>query len=84
MADKTFSDKALSILTFAAYHSLLSGEQVKEVVIDDGEGHKADHEGLDEMTSAGLLETAGDRARFSDSGVVVLEKLMSAIRGVQA
>lgn len=80
MAD--LSDKARSILAFAAYHSLTSGEAVREVVLDDGKGHKADHEGVEELSSAGLLEADGPRGRLTDAGNEALERLLAAIRAV--
>ncbi|KQT50715.1 hypothetical protein ASG43_05390 [Aureimonas sp. Leaf454] len=82
MAD--LSDKARSILAFAAYHSLTSGEEVREVVLDDGAGHKADHEGVEALERAGLIEADGARGRFTPAGQEVLTKLLSAIRGVSA
>lgn len=80
MAD--LSDKARSILAFAAYHSLTSGEAVREVVLDDGKGHKADHEGVAELSAAGLLEEDGARGRLTQAGQAALEKVLSAIRDV--
>lgn len=80
MAD--LSDKARSILVFAAYHSLTSGELVREVVLDDGKGHTADHEGIEELSSAGLLEADGSRGRLTDAGNDMLGKVLAAIRGI--
>lgn len=74
------SDKARSILAFAAYHSLTSGEAVREVVLDDGKGHKADHEGVEELSSAGLIEADGARGRLTDAGNELLGKVLDAIR----
>jgi hypothetical protein len=36
------TDKGLSVLVFAAYHTLVSSEVVRKVVLDDGKGHQAD------------------------------------------
>lgn len=82
MTDLNLSDKALSVLTFAAYHSLLSGEQVKEVVIDDGNGHLADADGLQELTGAGMIEIVEKRGRLTENGLAALETLLASIRGL--
>lgn len=74
MAD--LSDKARSILAFAAYHSLTSGE----VVLDDGKGHKADHDGVEELSAAGLIEADGSRGRLTEAGNEKLGKVLEAIR----
>ncbi|KTQ95477.1 hypothetical protein NS365_22445 [Aureimonas ureilytica] len=74
------SDHALSILTFAAYHSLVSGEAVTRVVLDDGKGHKADSAGVEELEKAGLLNETGDRGTLTDSGTQRLAGLIEAIR----
>ena len=75
------SDKALSILTFAAYHRLASGESVREVVLEDGHGHKADPDGLDEAVGAGLVEIDGRFGRLTDAGLARLDAMLEAIRG---
>jgi hypothetical protein len=80
MAD--LSDKARSILAFAAYHSLVSDEEVREVVLDDGAGHKADHDGVEELTRSGLIEAEGARGRFTEVGQEALSRTLAAIRGV--
>jgi len=54
-----FSDKALSILVFAAYHRLASGERVTEVVHHDNAGHSADQQGVEELRAAGLVRFDG-------------------------
>lgn len=82
MTDRSLSDKALSILTFAAYHALLSGEEVKEVVIDDGKGHHADRAGLEELQAADLIEAVGERGRFSEAGAAMVLRLVEAIRSL--
>ncbi|MCO6048297.1 hypothetical protein NGM99_00640 [Mesorhizobium sp. RP14(2022)] len=79
MAD--YSDKGLSILAFAAYHSLTSGSTVSEVVLDDGEGHRADPDGVKELEDAGLLQADGARGRLSSEGEAALGKVLDAIRG---
>lgn len=82
MTDATLSDKALSILTFAAYHSLVGGDPVRAVALDDGNGHRADPEGLAEMQGAGLLDIEGDWGRFTAAGEARLAAVMGAIRAV--
>lgn len=80
MSQTALSDHALSILTFAAYHSLVSGEEVKRVVLDDGKGHKADAAGVEELQKAGLLEDAGERGTLTEAGTDRLKKVLEAIR----
>jgi hypothetical protein len=75
------SDKARSILVFAAYHSLTSGKEIGEVVLDDGAGHRADPAGVEELAGAGLIEAEGPRGRFTEEGNAALERMLSAIRG---
>ena len=83
MSEQKLSDKALSILAFAAYHSLASGETVGEVVIDDGNGHLADPEGLAELKGAGLMEANGARGRLTKTGSKALAAAMDALRASQ-
>lgn len=74
------SDDARSILVFAAYHELTSGKPVKEVVLNDGAGHKASGKGQEELAEAGLIQIDGDRATITDEGEQVLAALLNAIR----
>jgi hypothetical protein len=74
------TDDARSILVFAAYHELLSGEPVKEVVLDDGAGHKASTKGRAELEQADLIRIEGDRAHLTDEGEQALASLLNAIR----
>ena len=83
MSEQKLSDKALSILAFAAYHSLESGEVVGEVVVDDGKGHLADQAGLAELESEGLIEVNGTRARFTEDGANELGNVIEALRDSQ-
>lgn len=76
----SLSDKALSVLVFAAYHTLVSGETVRKVVLDDGKGHQADRAGVDELVSAGLLEAEGERGRLTSAGEEALLSLLDTIR----
>lgn len=81
MSQTALSDKALSILAFAAYHSLVSGETVTRVVLDDGKGHKADSAGVEEMERAGFLEPDGERGALTDKGTAAVGQVIEAIRG---
>ncbi|HEV7254274.1 MAG TPA: hypothetical protein VGN97_14415 [Mesorhizobium sp.] len=83
MPDQKFGDKALSILTFAAYHTLTSGNLVREVVLEDGSGHRADPDGVKELEAAGFLEPDGQRGRLTDAGEAALTKLLEHIRATQ-
>ncbi len=74
------SDDARSILVFAAYHQLVGGEPVKDVVLDDGAGHKASSKGRKELEDAGLIRTDGDRAHITEDGEEVLASLLDSIR----
>ncbi|PZO79844.1 MAG: hypothetical protein DI629_08080 [Mesorhizobium amorphae] len=75
------SDKALSVLTFAAYHSLASGNPVREIVLDDDNGHKADPDGVKELVEAGLLEDEGKRGRLTADGEAALAAILEKLRG---
>jgi hypothetical protein len=77
----SLSPKALSILTFAAYHQLASGMVVRDVVLEDGAGHKADADGVAEMKEVGLLEVDGKRGTLTDDGEAMLTKVVEAIKG---
>lgn len=83
MSKQHLSDKAISILVFAAYHSLSSGEMVGEIVLDDGQGHKADAEGLAELEAEGLIEVHGARGRLTEAGSEELQIVIDAIRASQ-
>jgi len=72
----SITDKGLSILVFAAYHQLASGE----IVLDDGSGHRADPDGISEMVNAEMIEVDGDRGRITDRGLETLDRLIDAIR----
>ena len=78
------SDEARSILVFAAYHELLAGDPVKEVVLDDGAGHKASAKGQQELADVGLITITGDRAHITEDGEQVLASLLNAIRSATA
>jgi hypothetical protein len=74
------TDEARSILVFAAYHDLLSGQPVKEVVLDDGAGHQASMKGRSELKDAGLIRIEGSRAHITEDGEQVLASLLNSIR----
>lgn len=81
MPSKTLSDKAIAVFAFAAYHQLSSGEPVIDVVLEDGAGHKADPEAIDELEAAGLAKREGNRAAFTDEGREKLGSVISGMRG---
>ncbi len=80
MSQSSLSDGALSILVFAAYHSLVSGETVTRVVLDDGKGHKADAGGVREMEEAGLLDPEGERGTLTEAGRDRLDRVIQTLR----
>ena len=80
MPSTTLNDGALSIFVFAAYHSLVSGEQVRQVVLDDGNGHRADAQGVQELVAAGQLQVEGDRASFTEEGEAALKAFIATLR----
>lgn len=75
-----FSDKALSIFAFALYHELASGEAVTGVVLDDGAGHAADPEGVEELRASGLADVSENRIVFTPEGAKVLARMSGAVR----
>ena len=76
----------MSIFVFAAYHSLVGGEEVGSVVLHDGDGHSADSEGVQELQSAGLItvEESKEWATFTEDGKERLAKILQALRGQSA
>ena len=80
MASPDFSEGAMSIFAFGAYHSLVSGEPVTSVVLDDKNGHHADSKGVKELKQAGMINVEGDRATFTDAGNAMLARVIQAIR----
>ncbi|WP_285293990.1 hypothetical protein [Aureimonas altamirensis] len=76
----SITDKGLSILVFAAYHQLASGEAVRDVVLNDGSGHRADPDGLSELANAEMIEVDDGRGRLTDRGLAALDRLIDAIR----
>jgi hypothetical protein len=76
----TISDRALAIFAFAIYHQLESGNHVTQVVVDDGAGHHADGEGVDELRRLGLIAVESGRVRFTEAGEAMIERLVEGIR----
>ncbi|WP_449409485.1 hypothetical protein [Methylobacterium komagatae] len=82
MADvKGLSDHALSILAFAAYHRLVSGERVTSVVRKDGNGHEADPKGVEELTERGLAEAGETEINLGKDAQEAVEVMVEALRG---
>ena len=80
MPSITFSDEALAIFAFAAYHQLASGEPVVDVVLEDGAGHAADPKAVSELQTGGFIETAGGRAAFTETGRSKIAAVVAALR----
>lgn len=74
------TDEARSILVFAAYHELLSGQPVREVVVDDGAGHRASLRGQTELSDVGLITIEDTRAHLTEEGEQVLASILNSIR----
>jgi ribosomal protein S19E (S16A) len=76
----SLSDNAMSVLAFAIYHQLESGEPVTAVVRRDGSGHQANDEALKELEQAGLVTAESERVLFSDRGQETIRSLIEAMR----
>lgn len=74
------SDKALSVFVFAAYHELVSGQEVVSVTRRDGAGHQADPDGTAELEHRQLITAEKDFLHFSPEAVDFLQALVIAIR----
>ena len=74
------SDKGLSVLAFAVYHQLESGQQVTQVIRDDGAGHQADSAGVDELHQLGMLDIDGGRVTFTGHGSAVIGNMIERMR----
>jgi hypothetical protein len=82
MADvKGLSDHALSILAFATYHRLVSGERVTSVIRKDGAGHEADPKGVAELTERGLAEASETEISLGHEAQEAVEAMVEALRG---
>ncbi|MGH1573853.1 hypothetical protein ACRAWG_28405 [Methylobacterium sp. P31] len=82
MADDVngLSDKALSILAFAAYHRLVSGERVTSVIRRDGAGHEADPEGVKELEGRGLVTVRDTDIDLSEDAQAAVKAMVAALR----
>jgi hypothetical protein len=80
MPNAPLSDKALSIIAFAAYHQLESGQKVTSVVRRDGKGHQADDEGVAELESRGLATASEAEISFTQEGAPVVQRAVEALR----
>jgi len=76
----TISDRGLAVFAFAIYHQLESGNRVTQVVMDDGAGHQADGEGVDELRRLGLVAVESGRVRFTETGEEMIERLIEGLR----
>lgn len=84
MTDGPLSDKALSILAFAAFHQLESGQRVSSVIQADGQGHRADPQGVQELEARGLARGGEKGVSFTEAGEARLRQVVEAIRGAGA
>lgn len=78
--DTDLSDKALAVFAFAAYHQLGSGQAVRTVVRDDGNGHRADDEAVEELAARELVTVDGNDIRFSAGGLAALSRTIDGLR----
>ena len=78
------SDKSLAVFAFALCHHFQSGSRVTEVIKEDGAGHRADPEALEELDRLGLVKTHENRVSFTDRGEAVLDHLIGLTRQAAA
>ena len=76
----TISDRGLAVFAFAIYHQLESGNRVTQVVMDDGAGHQADGEGVDQLRRLGLVGVESGRVRFTETGDAMIGRLIEGLR----
>ena len=76
----TISEKALSIFAFAVYHQLESGQPVKKVIREDGKGHQADPDGVQELEAGGFASVQGNDIVFSETGLTVLKSAVDGLK----
>ena len=55
-------------------------DRVTQVVMDDGAGHQADGEGVDELRRLGLVAVESGRVRFTETGEAMIERLIEGLR----
>ena len=77
---KDLSPKALGIFCFALYHQLTSGEEVSGVIAEDGSGHKADPQGVDELVKLELATVDDGFITFTAAGAKLLKQLGENLR----
>jgi hypothetical protein len=78
------SDRGLAVFAFAIYHQLESGRRVTHVVREDGAGHHADAEAIQELQRLGLVHVHYDRVGFTAEGEAILDQVLAAIRRAAA
>ena len=74
------SDKAVAVFAFAAYHQLESGQPVTKVIREDGKGHQADPEAVEELERLNLVKAEGNDIVFTQSGLSVLARALEGLR----
>lgn len=74
------SGKAIAVFAFAAYHQLESGQPVKSVIREDGNGHKADEAAVAELEARSLIEVRENDLCFTDAGLGVLSKAVEGLK----
>lgn len=80
IASPGLSDKALSVLAFAAYHQLESGQKVASVIRRDGSGHQADPDAVAELEQGGLASATEAEITFTAEGEKRLGAVIEALR----
>ena len=78
------SDKSLAVFAFALYHHFQSGSRVTEVIKEDGAGHRADPEALEELNRLEFVKAHENRISFTDRGEAVLDHLIAQMRKAAA
>src|ERR687898_791555 len=84
VAELSVSDRGLAVFAFAIYHQLGSGSRVTHVVREDGAGHHADPEAIQELQRLGLLHVDDDRIEFTDQGEAILDRAIAKMRRAAA
>lgn len=81
---RAISDRGLAVLAFAIYHQLESGSRVTQVVREDGAGHHADPEAIQELQRLGLVHVDENRIGFTDRGEAILDLVIAEMRRATA
>lgn len=84
MAEIPISDRGLAVFAFAIYHQLESGSRVTQVVREDGAGHHADPEAIQELQRLGLVHVDDNRIAFTDQGEAILDRAIAEMRRAAA